>query len=206
MRGAFIHEVGAPPAKASLLGERAQRHHAGQERFTVNRVRIAIGRQLQRVESQRSRPLRSVTRAAIAHRRNAVLPAGRDVGDTRQSVIRRQGGVRAFVVPVVARKHPAVARRTPDHARLDPFAVEVELLPEPRSHRKVPRVRIGRVDRGPRRQIHPALLGGAVGPQRVLRRERPHVWCDDAWPPRCIQPCPAQPLRQAGRRWPRHRP
>src|SRR5215207_1592030 len=52
-----------------------------------------------------------------------------------------------------------------------PPLAERELLPQARADRKHPGVRIGAVDGAARRQRYPAALRGAVGPERILRRE-----------------------------------
>src|SRR5687768_14468161 len=100
-------------------------------------------------------------RAPACERIRAALAAGRD-----------QLRLAAIGAPGIGGVEPLAVSPAFEIARLDPLAVEGEFFPEARADREDPGFRIRPVDGGARRQGDPAALGGAIAPQRVLRRER----------------------------------
>lgn len=100
-------------AEASLARERAEIDGARGWTLRVDRVRIAIGRELQAREAEHRRAAAFVADAAVARARDAVLAAGRELtafGPERRA--------RAVFAPDVGREAPAL--RCPfDESRFD---------------------------------------------------------------------------------------
>ena len=163
----------------TLVEQRLQRHHVRRQRLAVNRVRVAVVRQLQGIEAERTARL-AVAGRAVAARRDVVLAPWRDLHRAGDAVGLGEHGVGSFLVPHVAARKPSGVRRLPQEPRFDRTAGEAELLPQPRADGKFPLARVAGVDRGAGGQVDPPPLGGTVGPERVLRRERAIARGDDA--------------------------
>ena len=199
MRGGSREERWLRRVEQTLVEQRLQRDHPGPQRLGVRRGRIAIGGQLQRREAEDTRGAVVVAGAAVVARRHAVPLAGRDLDDVGQALGRHQRRIRLRLVPRVGRVGPGIGGDAPQHPRLDLAPVERELLPETRADRELPRVGVPRRDPAADRQLDPARLVGAVGPQRVLRRERPVPRIDRQRAGQ-VEPGVRQPLRQRRRR------
>src|SRR5687768_5953849 len=79
-------------------------------------------------------------------------------------------GLGLIAIPCVGCVLPALSRVL-DEPGLSAF-LEFEFLPEARADRKLPRVRIRRVDELAARQFHPTRLDRAVRPEGVLGRKQ----------------------------------
>jgi len=119
--------------------------------------------------------------ADAEHRRRRTLVAGQAVGARRHGIAaagrlrhrqRRQAGggcqhgVAAVFVPDVGGVAPAAIGTAFDVARLDAAAAVRDSFHSRVAGRKDPGIGARRVDEASRRQRQPALLDGAVGPQR----------------------------------------
>ncbi len=135
----------------------------------MERERIAIGGELQRVEPEHPVAPISVTCQAVVVARDVVGDAVGDLRCVSDAFARSQRRVGAFGVPDVSREDPLPVLEQLHVPRLD-SAPERELLPELRSDRELPVVRVRRVDRGSGRNLDPAMLGRTVGPKRILGR------------------------------------
>ena len=169
LRGGFrldarraVGEVRGQPSHQAAPHQRPQRDPVIRNLLGMWRVGIAIRGQLQRAETQNARRAAFMTRPAVRSRRDVVAQAAAHDDATREAAVgcehrandgagRHQGGV-----------FPAL-RGVLDKARLG-AAREPELFPEARADRKLPDIRVRRVDERARRQLHPARLDRAVGP------------------------------------------
>ena len=133
--------------------------------------RIAVRRELQRGESEHRYRRAFVAGDAVDPRWNRVTATGRLGDGYGRTVFRREYRVGSLRIPDVRRVAPRSVRETFDEPSLD-GAVVTELLPQARARREFERVRTRCIDRGALRQADPPALRGAIGPQRVLRRER----------------------------------
>jgi hypothetical protein len=146
----------------------------------VERRRVAVGRELQRGEAEHARvAVRVVARAAVRAPGDVVEDAVRDLVRAADAALGREHRVAAVLRPRVRGEAPGSVGEALDVARLD-APLPRELLPQLRARGERPRVGVGRVDRGALGQADPPALGGAVGPERVLRGERDHVGGDHA--------------------------
>src|SRR5688572_7784254 len=125
--------------------------------------------------SRRDRP--AALHAAVAEDRGGSALVACEAVETRRDTafwnafLGRERGFGARVIPDVCRVPPRAAGEPLDHARFD-AAVGAELLPRPSSAGKLPAIGIRLVDRGSGRQVQPAALRHAVGPEGIPRLKR----------------------------------
>jgi hypothetical protein len=89
-----------------FLDKRAQGESARRERLAMNGERIAIGRELQRIEAEGLGALDAVACQTVAGRRDAVPAVGCESHDARLATLGYQQGIGLRVVPEVAHRHP----------------------------------------------------------------------------------------------------
>ena len=168
---------GSPTSRPLSTGRRDRRRTA---RLGVQRTGIPLGRELQRAETQHLAAAALVARLAVADAGDRVRASAAERIGVAPAAFRREHAPRAHPRST-HRPHRATGRRpsAPGSASR-PRAREGKFLPQPGADREHPGVRVGGVDRGARRQRDPAPLGGAVGPERILRRERKVLRVDAA--------------------------
>ena len=136
----------------------------------MGRQRIPIGGQLQGAEAQHLHSPLFVAGLAIGHAGQGMPAPGGDFQHPRHPGRGRQGGFGLGRVPGVGGVDPVLGRGLPEQPGLHLPALKGELLPEFAAHRKLPGIGVGGVDFRPGRQVGPADLVGAIGPQGVLGR------------------------------------
>jgi hypothetical protein len=163
----------------------------------VNRAGVAVRRELQGGEAERIRLVGgAVARGAIGFRRDRVPAPRRHLGHADDTVVGRERRIGTIRIPDVARKDPGIGGGLPQHPGFDGLLPPRELLPDLRAHREVPGLFVAAVDGGSFRKPDPSTLVETVGPEWVLRRERPAAWVHLADVAGEVEPGSRQELRR----------